>query len=199
MKIEGSYRFQTDRRAVWKALNDPQTLAATLPGVRRLEVIGPDQYAVSADVGVGSVKGVYEGTVGLAEKRDFESCILRGSARGAPGTVQVEVAARLEDSDGGGTLLSYDADATISGPIAGVGQRMISAASRRMAEQFFAGIDRIQIAGLEPAAPSKEAEAGQVFVRPPAPAGASRSFMLGMLVGFALALIGVAVGRRTRG
>jgi carbon monoxide dehydrogenase subunit G len=198
MKIEGSYRFQADRRAVWKALNDPQTLAATLPGVRRLEVIGPNEYAVSADVGVGSVKGIYEGTFGVAEKRDFESCVLRGTGRGAPGTVRVEVAARLEESDGGGTLLSYDADATITGPIAGVGQRMISAASRRMAEQFFSGIDRVQTAGLE-AAPSEDAAAGQVFVKPSAPADASRSFVVGMLVGFALALIGVAVGKRTRG
>jgi carbon monoxide dehydrogenase subunit G len=203
MKIEGSYRFDAGRREVWKALNDPQTLAATLPGVRRLEVVGPDEYAVSADVGLGSVKGVYDGTFSLADKRDFESCILRGSARGAPGSVQVVVNARLADRDGGGTSLTYDADATITGPIAGVGQRMITAASRRMAEQFFSAIDRVQVTGLapQPAAepPAGVAQPGRVFVSPPTPADASRSFALGMVVGFVLALIGIAVGRRTVG
>jgi uncharacterized protein len=202
MKIEGSFRFDAGRQGVWKALNDPQTLAATLPGVKRLEVIGPDEYAVSADVGLGSVKGVYDGTFSLAEKKDFESCILRGSARGAPGSVQVEVNARLADHDGGGTLLTYDADATIAGPIAGVGQRMITAASRRMAEQFFSAIDRVQVTGLVPqpaAEPAGVAQPGRVFLSPPTPADASRSFALGMVVGFVLALIGIAVGRRTVG
>jgi uncharacterized protein len=202
MRIQGSYRFTTDRQAIWKALNDPQTLAATLPGVKRLEVVGPDEYAVSADVGVGSVKGVYDGSFALTDKKDFESCVLHGSGRGGPGGVQVEVEAHLADHDGGGTLLTYTADATITGPIAGVGQRMISAASKRMAEQFFSAIDRIQTTGLpvpEAAVPSVDGApaAGQVFVKPPAPASSGRSFVLGMLVGFALALIGVAVGRRT--
>ena len=201
MRIQGSYRFTTDRQAIWKALNDPQTLAATLPGVKRLEVVGPDEYAVSADVGVGSVKGVYDGSFILTDKKDFESCVLHGSGRGGPGSVQVEVEAKLADHDGGGTLLMYTADATITGPIAGVGQRMISAASKRMAEQFFTAIDRVQTTGLpqpEVTAPVGDgAAAGQVFVKPQTAASSQRSFVLGMLLGFALALIGIAVGRRT--
>jgi carbon monoxide dehydrogenase subunit G len=203
MRIEGSYRFTTDRQAVWKALNDPQTLAATLPGVKRLEVVGPDEYAVSADVGVGSVKGVYEGTFALTDKKDFESCQLHGSARGAPGGVQVEVVAKLAEADGGGTDLTYTADATITGPIAGVGQRMISAASKRMAEQFFSAIDRVQTTGLpqpETVGAVTDGAAGtpgQVFVKPPSKTDSQRTFVMGMLIGFALALIGVAVGRRS--
>ena len=113
----------------------------------------------------------------------------------------MDVEAKLADHDGGGTLLTYTADATITGPIAGVGQRMISAASKRMAEQFFSAIDRVQTTGVpqpEVAVPSTAgAVAGQVFVKPSAPAGSQRSFVLGILIGFALALIGVAVGRRT--
>jgi carbon monoxide dehydrogenase subunit G len=203
MRIQGSYRFTTDRQAIWKALNDPQTLAATLPGIKRLEVVGPDEYAVSADVGVGSVKGVYDGSFSLTDKKDFESCVLHGSARGGPGSVQVEVEAQLAEQDGGGTLLTYTADATITGPIAGVGQRMIMAASKRMGEQFFSAIDRVQTTGLpQPQVGAsvdggERAAVGQVFVKPPSPVDSQRSFVLGMLVGFALALIGVAVGRRT--
>jgi len=204
MKVEGQYQFRSGRQDVWKALQDPQTLAATLPGVRQLEVVGPDRYAVTADVGVGSVKGVYDGTFGLEEKKDFEHCLLRGSGRGSAGAVEVDVKVRLEDSDGG-TLLQYDADAKVSGPIAGVGQRMIGAASRKMAGEFFGGIDRVLmgepvtaagVPGRGEAAPAS-GQMGMVFTKPPSPPDEMQKFIRGMVVGFVLALVGVAFGRRT--
>jgi uncharacterized protein len=185
---------------VWKALQDPQTLAATLPGVRRLEVVGPDRYAVAAQVGVGSVKGLFDGTFSVEDKKEFESCVLRGSARGASGAAQVEAAVRLSDGQNGGAALDYQADATISGPIAGVGQRMIAAASKKMATQFFSAVDSYDgtaaPADEQTAAPERAAE-GRVFERPPSPASDSKTFIRGVAVGFALALIGVAVGRWT--
>ena len=204
MKIEGRYQFNSGRQDVWKALQDPQTLATTLPGVRRLEVVGPDRYAVMADVGVGSVKGVYDGTFGLDDKKDFEHCVLRGSARGSAGSVEVDVQVRLEDSNGG-TRLQFDADAKVAGPIAGVGQRMIGAASKKMANEFFGGIDRVLMgeavtappAGVAAEGPPGGEQVGRVFTKPPSPPDEMQKFIRGMVVGFVLALIGVAFGRRT--
>jgi carbon monoxide dehydrogenase subunit G len=202
MEIGGRYQFKSGRQDVWKALQDPQTLATTLPGVRQLEVVGPDRYAVMADVGVGSVKGVYEGTFGLEEKKDFENCLLRGSARGSAGSVEVDVKVRLEDANGG-TLLHYDADAKVAGPIAGVGQRMIGAASKKMASEFFGGIDRALAGEVVPSpaaaavgGESPSGRVGTVFTKPPSPPDEMQNFIRGMVVGFVLALIGVAFGRR---
>jgi carbon monoxide dehydrogenase subunit G len=193
MKIAGRHSFSKGRQEVWKALQDPQTLAATLPGVRRLEVVGPDRYAVAAHVGVGSVKGLFEGTFGVEEKKDFESCVLRGTARGASGSADVEASVRLSDRNGG-TLLDYDATASVTGPIAGVGQRMIAAASRRMATQFFNAIDAYDGAAAVVAQASGEIAPGQVFERPAARVDPN-TFVRGVVIGFALALVGVAVGR----
>jgi uncharacterized protein len=200
VKVEGRYTFHKGREEVWKALQDPQTLAATLPGVKRLEVIGPDRYAVAAQVGVGSVKGLFDGTFSVEDKKDFESCVLRGSARGASGAAQVEAAVRLSDGENGRATLDYQADATVSGPIAGVGQRMIAAASKKMAVQFFGAVDSYDGTAApaedHTAAPERAAS-GRVFERPSAPASDSKTFVQGVAVGFALALIGVAVGRWT--
>jgi carbon monoxide dehydrogenase subunit G len=199
MRIEGGHQFRCDRRDLWKALQDPETLAATLPGIRRLEVVGPDRYAVTANIGVGSVTGTYEGTFSVEERKDFESCVLRGSARGAPGAVQVEARTWFRDGAGGGTALSYEADASVSGAIAGVGQRMIAAAARRLGEQFFTALDDGLIGDERATASAEEArpsERRRLFFRAPV-GGGERSFVAGMLVGFALALIGVAVGRRS--
>ena len=200
MKVAGQYTFRKGREEVWKALQDPQTLAATLPGVKRLEVVGPDRYAVAAQVGVGSVKGLFDGTFSVEDKKEFESCVLRGSARGASGAAQVEAAVRLSDGENGGATLDFQADATVSGPIAGVGQRMIAAASKKMATQFFSAVDSYD-GTAAPAeaqtAATERAAVGRVFERPASPASDSKTFVQGVAVGFALALIGVAVGRWT--
>jgi carbon monoxide dehydrogenase subunit G len=193
MRIQGQHSFAKGRREVWEALQDPQTLAATLPGVKRLELAGPDRYALTASVGIGSVKGLFDGTFAVEDKRDLESCVLRGSARGGSGTARVEASLRLSDADGR-TSLDYVADATVTGPIAGVGQRMIAAASKKMATQFFEAVDRYErpVATAERAA---VAEPPRIFERPPQPARDSRAFLQGLAAGFALAIAGVAVGR----
>jgi uncharacterized protein len=197
MRIEGSYTFAKDRRDVWRALQDPQTLASTLPGVRRLEVVGPDRYSITAHFGVGSVKGLFDGTFEIADKKDFESCLLRGSARGSSGATQVEARVFLADSDGSGTNLTYAADASVTGAIAGVGQRMIQAASKRMAQQFFQAVDGYRAGETAAAEPAGAEGTGQVFARQPSPPMDWRPFAAGIVVGFVLALVGVMVGRRT--
>ena len=202
MKIQGRYEFQADRQSVWKALQDPELLAATLPGAKSLEVVGPDRYKITADVGVGSVKGTYDGVFSMTDKKDSESCVLSGSARGGAGSIEVEALSRLSDSNGGGTLLVYEAEAQVAGPIAGVGQRMIGAASKRMSNDFFKAIDGALTGAPVTSAPetvgaSEGAEVGRVFTRPPAAASDNRAFLMGIAVGFALAIIGVIVGRKT--
>jgi carbon monoxide dehydrogenase subunit G len=200
VRIEGTYSFPARRAEVWAALQDPEILSVTLPGVRRLEVVGPDRYALTALVGVGAVKGTYEGAFSIEDKRELESCVLRGSGRGAPGSARVEARVRLEDSDGG-TVLLYEADASVAGAVAGVGQRLISAAARKTTQEFLDAVARALAsppvpagaaagAGVPPAAGN-----GRVFARPQTPASAGAAFGRGVAVGFALALAGVVVGR----
>ena len=216
MRLEGEHTFSARREDVWRALQDPQVLANTLPGVRRLEVAGPDRYAVTVTVGVGAVKGAYDGTFSLSEKRDLESCTVIAEATGTPGSVSTTAAMVLRDAEAGGTQLSYDADAKVTGALAGVGQRMVAAAARKTTREFLAAIDR-ELTGATPSAASETeiqvtddsaargvappAPPAGVFV-PSSPAGGSgerelRLVGTGMLAGFLLAVAGILIGRRT--
>jgi uncharacterized protein len=143
LRIEGEHEFTATRRQVWDALQDPRILGAAVPGARRLEPTGPDEYAIAVDVGVGSVRGTYEGTFAIADKQPLESCTVSARAGGRPGSVSATARMRLRDGgDGSGAVLSYEADATLTGPLAGVGQRLVGAAARRTTEQFLAALDR---------------------------------------------------------
>jgi uncharacterized protein len=188
MRIAGDHRFTHSRDEVWRALLDPAVLAATLPGARRLEPTGEDEYAISVDVGVGSVKGTFEGTFALSDQEPPSACTVTASASGRPGSVNVVARMRMAED----ALLTYEADANVTGPLAGVGQRLMGAAARRTTEQFLTALDNHigAPAGATAAAPSQE-----IVAAAPRCGSDAKVVVASALGGFLLALVGVAVGR----
>jgi carbon monoxide dehydrogenase subunit G len=199
MKVSGTSTLKADPDTLWKALNDPAVLVATIPGCQRLEALGGDTFAMTVAAGVGSIKGVYDGQYSIADQGEPGTYLMRARGAGAAGTIDATVAVRLQEAEGdsGGTLLSYDADAVVGGMIGGVGQRMLTGVSKRMATEFFGNIDR-HLAGERPrvvAPVETTSEAGrQVFTAPAAAPTAGNDFVKGLLVGGAIALAGAVVG-----
>lgn len=210
MKITGAVSLSAPPQQVWDAIHDPAVLARTLPGCESLTEAGPNAYRMRITMGVAAVRGTYDGTVALEDVEAPTSLRLKASGAGAPGTVEADVDVTLEDSGDGGTKVSYAADAEVGGPIGGVGQRMLSGVTKKMAGQFFAALDA-DVAGVRPedravaplpsaaGAPAEaEAAAPRVFAGKPAaapsPFGDSGGFALGVAVGGLLALVSVAVG-----
>lgn len=211
MKISGSATLNAPVDQVWAAFNDPAVLARTLPGCQELREVGPDAYKMTITAGVASIKGTYEGDVALTEQNPPGSFVLKASGAGGPGTVSADVKVLLEQSATGGTALTYDADAVVGGAIGGVGQRMLTGVAKKMAGQFFMAVDE-DIAGVRvmvpvPAGAAPEAAVAAAPGAPAAPAGAvyaapaparagfqGREFLVGTVVGAAIALAGVAVG-----
>ena len=203
MKVSGTSTLTADRAAVWAALNDPAVLVATIPGCRRLETIGTDTYAMTVAAGVGSIKGVYDGEVRLTDQEHPGSFRMHAQGSGAAGTIGAQVAVTLAEAPGGGTALTYDADAVVGGMIGGVGQRMLTGVSKRMADEFFGNVERVLAGGAvgQPAgagAPSRVVEPvettqpGGVYVAPTV--AQPNDFVRGLLVGGAVALAGAVVG-----
>jgi carbon monoxide dehydrogenase subunit G len=160
MKVNGTATLNAPIEQVWAALNDPAVLAATIPGCERLEATGPDSYRMTITAGVASITGTYVGDVALTDQQPFGSFTLRASGSGTPGTVSADVAVRLEELGEGTTALNYDADAVVGGPIGGVGQRVLTAVSKKMARQFFAAVDAVIANGGLPVAPLPAAGTG---------------------------------------
>jgi hypothetical protein len=189
MRIEGEHAFTAPRREVWDALNDPDMLARALPGAQRLEAVAPDEYALTVSVGVGSVRGTYEGTFALLDKRDGAGCTVRASASGGPGSAETVARMALRDADGGGTVLAYEADANITGALAGVGQRLVAAAARRTTREFLEALER------EIASPAAAEGLEVALPAPPRVKPDLAVVALSAAAGALIALAGVAVGR----
>ena len=205
MKVAGEAVLNAPVENVWNALLDPNVLVRTIPGCERLESKGENTYGMTVTAGVAAVRGTYSGSYELLDLEPHESLKLKAACAGAPGTISADVAVGLTDNGDGTTRLSYDADAVVGGMVGGVGQRMLTSVSKRMAGEFFSNIEQALVApAAAPAvaeAPAAEAapgvpEAGREFVAPPRPvaAAAPGDFLKGVLVGGGLVLAGVVAG-----
>jgi hypothetical protein len=111
----------------------------------------------------------------MEDIRPDEGCVLRfqGSG-GAAGMAKGHSNVELTD-EAGGTRLRYTAQASIGGKLGQVGGRMIDAASKQMADQFFAAFNEqmvgVPVEEAEPARPAETAAA------PGASAAASPAFV----------------------
>jgi carbon monoxide dehydrogenase subunit G len=211
VKVSGSAVLNAEVGRVYEALTDPRTLAAAIPGCERLELVAPDVYDMVVTVGVGTIKGTYKGRVELADQAAPRSFTLRASGAGAPGTVSAECRMLLVDEAAARTRVEYDADAVIGGVVGGVGQRMLGGVARKLAGQFFTGMDGVltrdgktaEQAELVPTAaatavlqPVSGPVAALPIAMPPGQPGSSNAgvALSAGLVGAAAALSGVVLG-----
>jgi uncharacterized protein len=136
MKIEGTSDILAPRDKVWAAFLDPATLAKAIPGCDALEEVAPGEFKAVMKVGVGAIKGTFEGKVRLSDQDPPNRYRMAVEGKGSPGFVRGDAAMSLSDVDGG-TRVTYDADVQVGGLIASVGQRMLGGVSRMMLDQFF--------------------------------------------------------------
>ena len=206
MKFTGDATLHAPVEKVWDALLDPAVLVATIPGCERLEATGENAYAMTVTAGVAAIKGTYAGSCELSDLQPGTSLMMKLNGAGAPGTIGANVDVRFTDNGDGTTTVAYDADAVVGGMVGGVGQRMLTSVSRRMAGEFFGNVDGV-LSGAAPvaaaapvgaagaAAADTESSPG-VFVAPAKASGVGSpdDFLKGILVGAGLVLAGVVVG-----
>ena len=140
MKIEGTHEIQIPREAVYQALTDPQILQRCIPGCESLEKTADNTYVATMKAGVGAVKGKFKGNVRLEDMQFPVHYRMVVDGKGAPGFVKGTGDFDLEESNGG-TAIAYEGEMKVGGVIAGVGQRMIEAAAKMLAAQFFRSLE----------------------------------------------------------
>jgi hypothetical protein len=159
MKIEGTHRLNAQRETVWQLLTDPAVLKRCTPGGEQLESVGENVYAATLNLGVGSVRGRYTGQIKLEDMQPPTHFKMQVEGKGTQGFVKGTGALELVE-DGDGTLVKYQGEVQLGGPLAGIGQRMIQSSSKMMAGQFFTAID------AEVAALQKAEDTGHPFTPP---------------------------------
>ena len=140
MKLEGTHHLDAPRERVYQALVNPEVLQRCIPGCERLEKTDENIFATTIRTGVGSIKGVFNGTVRLEDLRPPEHFRIVVDGKGAPGFLKGSGDLDLE-AKGNTTIVKYTGDIQVGGTIASVGQRMIQGTAKMMAAQFFTALE----------------------------------------------------------
>lgn len=140
MNLTGQHTISAPPERVFEVLTDPECLKHVMPGCEKLEAVRDGVYELSLSAGVGPIKGSYAGTVHLEDVTPPSSYRMIVDVKGKTGFVKGEGEVSLE-AEGEGTRVFYTGKIAIGGPLAAVGQRMHSSASKMMTRQLFGAID----------------------------------------------------------
>jgi carbon monoxide dehydrogenase subunit G len=158
MEMTGEQRIPTGQQAVWEALNDLEVLKACIPGCDSIEKVSETEHHVALTAAVGPVKAKFKGKMHLGDLDPPNSYRIGFEGQGgvagfAKGEAQVSLQA-----DGADTLMRYTVHAQVGGKLAQVGSRLIDAAAKKLADDFFATFNaRVAPASAEAAAPKPAA------------------------------------------
>jgi uncharacterized protein len=199
MEMTGEQLVPAAKQDTWNALNDPDVLKECVPGCESIERLAENEYRVSMVAKVGPVSAKFKGRLVISDMRPPDSYALafegQGGAAGfAKGSAQVRLA---EESQG--TRLSYDVKANVGGKLAQIGSRLVDAAAKKVADDFFRAFNRKMASLHEHAAMEAHDEAAHEEHAPqPVPRDADLPtvsnttlafFAAGALVVFVVALI----------
>jgi carbon monoxide dehydrogenase subunit G len=136
MTVATSFDVAQPPDRVFAALTDPAVLQRCIPGCEELKAIGADVYEARLRIGVAGLKGAYSGRAELRDKRPPESFALVFDGKGSPGFIRGTATVRLTPVESG-TRVASDAQVQVGGLIAAVGSRLVDAAARKLAAEFF--------------------------------------------------------------
>lgn len=151
MELEGEYNLRADREKVWAALNDPEILKQCIPGCETLTKASDTNFSASVVAKVGPVKAKFSGEVELTELSPPSSYKISGEGKGgAAGFASGSADVKLEESDEGGTVLSYMVNAQVGGKLAQIGSRLIDSTAKKLSREFFDKFTELVDGGADP-------------------------------------------------
>ena len=195
MEMTGEQMIPASQQDTWQAMNDPEILKACVPGCESITRIGDNEYQVHMTARVGPVSAKFRGRLTLFDIKAPDSYSLafegQGGAAGfAKGAAQVKLAAEATNQ----TRLAYEVKANVGGKLAQIGSRLVDAAAKKVADEFFQNFTRKMSPSLDDTTVKlqHEAEHHGPAQDPAMPSISNTTLMLfaaGALVVFIVALV----------
>lgn len=158
LKMTGQVVVDAPRAEVWRLLFDPGVLMKMgnqIPGVHveKLIQVGDDKYEGTATLGVAMIKGKYDGTITVLEKRYPELVRFRGDGKNGANWTGGEMSLMLSEQEGK-TVMSYEGTGNVGGTLASVGQRLIDSVGKHFVQHGTRALANELAAESQASAPS---------------------------------------------
>ena len=137
MKFTGEITIGAPREAVFAKVRDARFFASCVEGVHDLNEIDDDHYTAVLETKVAYLKFKFNVTVEVlrADPPGEIEAKIEGTPRGIVGRLTARSLTRLLE-DGGGTKVTYEVDAALTGKLGSLGQPVLRAKAKEMERQF---------------------------------------------------------------
>lgn len=137
MEMSGEQLIPATQQQTWAALNDPEILKACVPGCESIEKTAENEYTVRMTARIGPVSAKFKGKLALSDLNPPNSYSIAFEGQGGvagfgKGGAKVQLV-----PEAGSTKLSYQVKANVGGKLAQIGSRLVDAAAKKLAEEFF--------------------------------------------------------------
>jgi len=156
VNVDGERTFDAPRAIVWKVLNDPAAMAATMPGVESFDVHDDRRWTANVKIplGLGGLKMKVD--MQKVDEREPEHAALHIKGQGVGAMMNMTTTFDLSEA-GAGTLMKWAAEVKIAGPVGSMGQRVLQPIVNQQVQHVLGALDeQVQQAKQTPAEGPKD-------------------------------------------
>jgi uncharacterized protein len=140
MIVQGERVFDAPRATVWQVLNDPASMAKTMPGVESFDIHDEKRWTANVKIplGLGGLKMKVDMTKTEEREPEFAAMSIKGQGVGAMMNMQTKFDLSEE---GAATKMLWSADVKIAGPVGSMGQRVLQPIVNQQVQHVLGALD----------------------------------------------------------
>jgi carbon monoxide dehydrogenase subunit G len=141
MRVAGERTFAAPRTAVWDVLNDPESMAKTMPGVESFDIQDARRWRayVAIPLSLGGLKMSVDMEKTEERPPEFARLAIKGNGVGA--ILSMTTSFTLSEANGG-TKMDWEADVRIAGPVGSMGQRVLQPIVNQQVQHVLTALDQ---------------------------------------------------------
>ncbi len=140
LEYEGREEIPAPKARVWAFITDPGSIASCMPDVISSNVVDGRTFDATVKVAVGPVRGKFTFHVTLEPGADGAHLGMRISGGGFGSVVDLLAGADVAADGDARTVLDWRGKATMRGPVATAGGRVLDAQANRVISTTFANV-----------------------------------------------------------
>jgi carbon monoxide dehydrogenase subunit G len=139
LQWNGQERIAASKDKVWAFINDPAKIASCLPDVQQSDVIDAHSFDATVGVALGPVRGKFKFKILLQPSGNGSHMDMKIKGGGLGSVIDLIAGADLS-VDGDITVLDWKGNASLRGPIATVGGRVVDGQARKVISTTFENV-----------------------------------------------------------
>jgi carbon monoxide dehydrogenase subunit G len=139
LEFGGSELIHAPREEVFDFIVDARHFSSGIPDIQSVRVLGPDRFSVTAKLGISVIRSTFDIDFEASERTAPSHVKLFGHGISGGSALDLELTIDI-DAQGQNTALKWSAVVRVSGTLAALGQRVLSAVADRFVKEVFGKI-----------------------------------------------------------